>query len=104
VRKLAAAVRADLGAVIERELARIVGPLPYEVVGDNIKQSKASLEIVSSNLVIGGMFSTIQPMLDASGGVMSKEVATGCDEHSTGDRTVRLINPKRSMELLAGWR
>ena len=66
---------ADLGAAFEHELAAIVRPLPYKVVGDDIKQSKASMEIVSSNLVIGSISSTIQPMLDASGGVMSKEVA-----------------------------
>ena len=67
----------DLGAAFERELTAIVRALPYEVVGDDIKQSKASMEIVSSNLVIGSVSSTIQPMLDASGGVMSKEVALG---------------------------
>ena len=66
---------ADLGAAFERALAAIVRPLPYEVVGDDIKQSKASMEIVSANLVVGSISSTIQPMLDASGGVMSKEIA-----------------------------
>lgn len=92
---------ADLGAAFERELAAIVRPLPYEIVQDDIKQAKASTEDVSSNLVIGSISSTIQPMLDASGGEMSKAGATGCDEHSTGERTVRLTYPKRSLELLA---
>ena len=26
-------------------------------------------------------------------------ILTGCDEHVTGDRTVRLINPARTLEL-----
>lgn len=67
---------ADLGAAFERELAAIVQAMPYDVVQDNIKQTKASMEIVSANLITGSIESTMQPMLDASGGEMSKEVAT----------------------------
>jgi hypothetical protein len=36
--------------------------------------------------------------------VLRAPVEAGCDEHATGDRTVRLINPKRSLELLAARR
>jgi len=31
-------------------------------------------------------------------------IEAGCDEHSTGNRTVRLIEPKGSLELLAARR
>jgi hypothetical protein len=31
-------------------------------------------------------------------------IEDGCDEHSTGNRTVRLIKPKCSLELLAARR
>ena len=67
---------ADLGAAFERELAAIVNAMPYEVVQDDIKQTKASMEIVTANLITGQIESTVQPMLDASGGEMSKDVAT----------------------------
>jgi subtilisin family serine protease len=67
----------DLGSAFERELATIVNAMPYDIVQDDIKQTKASMEIVNANLVIGSVESTLQPMLDASGGEMSKDVATG---------------------------
>ncbi len=66
----------DFGATFESELEEIVTEWPYDVVQDNVKQSKASMEIVSRNLVIGQIESTVQPMLDASNGEMSKDVAT----------------------------
>jgi len=31
-------------------------------------------------------------------------IEAGCDEHSTGNRTVRLIKPKHSLDLLAARR
>jgi subtilisin family serine protease len=67
----------DLGAAFERQLAAIVDAMPYDVVQDDIKQTKASMEIVSPSLVTGRIESTLQPMLDASGGEMSKDVAIG---------------------------
>ena len=35
---------------------------------------------------------------------LRKLIEAGCDEPATGDRTVRLISPKRSLELLAARR
>lgn len=66
----------DFGAAFESQLGKLVKDWPYEVVQDNVKQSKASLEIVSKNLIVGQISSTVQPMLDASGGEMSKDIAT----------------------------
>jgi subtilisin family serine protease len=66
----------DFGSDFEAELAKIANAWPYDVVQDNVKQSKASLEIVTKNLIVGRIDSTVQPMLEASGGEMSKDVAT----------------------------
>ena len=61
----------------EREFSEIINTLPYDVVQDDVKQSKASAEIVSENLIIGRIQSALQPMLDESGGEMSKDIALG---------------------------
>ena len=61
----------------EREFSEIVNGLPYDVVQDDVKQAKAGAEIVSENLIIGRIQSALQPMLDESGGEMSKDIALG---------------------------
>lgn len=48
--------------------------LPYPVVGDNLKQAKASAEIVNAALILGGVESQIQPGVDKTG-TISGEVA-----------------------------
>jgi subtilisin family serine protease len=67
---------ANFGDAYERELAKIVNQWPYDVVQNSVKQQKASMEIISKNLMVGQIGSTVQPMLDASGGEMSKDIAT----------------------------
>ena len=67
----------DLNDAYEREFSEIINALPYDVVQDDVKQSKASAEIVSENLIIGRIQSALQPMLDESGGEMSKDIALG---------------------------
>jgi len=66
----------DFGSAYESELKKIVNQWPYDVVQDDVKQQKASMEIVSRNLIVGQIGSTIQPMLDKSDGEMSKDIAT----------------------------
>jgi subtilisin family serine protease len=68
---------ADGAEVFERELEKMVAALPYDVVQDTIKQSKAMAEIVSEALIAGQMESTLQPMLDGSGGELSGDMAMG---------------------------
>ena len=51
--------------------------LPYSIVQDNLKSSKGSAEIISANLVLGGIEARIQPQLDESGGEMSQDIARG---------------------------
>lgn len=60
----------------EHELETLVAALPYEVVQDQVKQTKGMMEIVSANLLVGQVQATVDPMLAATGGEVSKEVAT----------------------------
>ena len=54
-----------------------VESLPYSIVQDNLKGSKGSAEIISKNLVFGGIEARIQPQLDESDGEMSQDLARG---------------------------
>ncbi|MBD3166017.1 S8 family serine peptidase, partial [bacterium] len=69
------------GKAFKKELKRIyaemINPLPYEIVGDELKASKGSSEIVNEALILGMIQSQVQPVLDQSGGEMSKDMATG---------------------------
>ncbi len=56
--------------------AEKINTLPYEIVGDNIKGSKGSAEIVTEALLLGLVESQIQPGLDKTGTV-SGDVAQG---------------------------
>jgi len=53
-----------------------INALPYEIVGDNIKGSKGSAEIVTEQLLIGLVESQVQPGLDKTG-TISGDVAQG---------------------------
>jgi subtilisin family serine protease len=73
----AAASGAPDPEVIKREYAALLGELPYDKVEADLKEAKARYEIYSENLVIGMVESRVQPQLDQSNGVMSKDVAIG---------------------------
>ena len=66
----------DLAAFVGEFLQAKVSNMPYSLVEANLKSSKGSSEIISSALVLGQISSAIQPMLDQSGGEMSREVAS----------------------------
>ncbi len=53
-----------------------IDALPYDVVGDILKHAKASAEIISQPLLLGGVQSRIQPGLDKTG-TISGDVAQG---------------------------
>jgi len=54
-----------------------VSNLPYEVVEANIKQQKGMMEIVSQPLIEGMVQGQVQPQIEASGGVLTKDLALG---------------------------
>ena len=68
---------ANFKANLKAELAKRVESLPYADCEAILKQTKGTSEIISENLVLGGIESTIQPMLDGSNGEMSRDVAEG---------------------------
>lgn len=64
-------------AAFRAELQKIVTPLPFDVVQDNIKQSKGSFEIMNRTLMEGSIEASVQQTLDKSNGEMSKDIALG---------------------------
>ncbi len=56
--------------------AKRIDALPFEIVGDNIKSSKGSAEIVTDQLLIGMVDSQVQPGLDKTG-TISGAIAQG---------------------------
>lgn len=66
---------ADLTPIIKKEYAARVNELPYEIVGDELKSSKARAEMMTANLIIGIAASRMQPVLDENEGIVSKEIA-----------------------------
>jgi hypothetical protein len=66
----------DLGTAFRREFAALVEALPFDVVESQIKSMKGGAEIRSEAFVVGLADSRVQPVLDESGGEMSKGLAT----------------------------
>ena len=64
------AYRQAVAGYIQRELA----PLPYPVIENDIKSSKASAELIGEGMILGRSREVLQPMVDASG-VLSSEFA-----------------------------
>ena len=63
----------QFNATYEVELQKLVAPLEYEVVGDNIKSGKSSMEIGSKNLIEGLIVENIDPA--SKGGELSGDFA-----------------------------
>lgn len=62
------AYRQAVASTIERELA----PLPYPVIENDIKGSKASAELIGEGLILGRVREVLQPMADATGRLSSE--------------------------------
>jgi subtilisin family serine protease len=61
------AYRADVGRVLAADL----DAMPYEVVQNEVREAKASAEIMSEALTLGYVRNVIQPTVDKAGGVSS---------------------------------
>ena len=77
----------DVHQTYRAELKKLVDPLPYEKVQDNIKSSKGGFEMMARNMTIGGLEASVQPVLDKSKGEMSKDIAQGLLQASFSLRT-----------------
>ena len=65
----------ELEPIIKDEYTKHVKDLPYEIVGADLKSSKARAEMFSRNFLEGIVNSRIQPLLDKNDNEMSKDVA-----------------------------
>jgi len=65
----------DIRPVIKKYYTERVNALPYDVVENNLKQSKAGAEIYSMNLILGLIQDKYQKILDEANGEMSKDIA-----------------------------
>jgi subtilisin family serine protease len=63
-------------AAFAKRYAEKVAGLPWETVGDNLKQAKAGAEVSSEALILGNLESAFQPGVDKTGTV-SGDVAQG---------------------------
>jgi subtilisin family serine protease len=63
-------------AAFAKRYAERVAGLPWETVGDNLKQAKAGAEVSSEALILGNLESSLQPGVDKTGTV-SGDVAQG---------------------------
>lgn len=75
-RKIDYASTAAYHAAFARAYAAHINALPYEVVGDVLKSSKASAEIVTESLILGAVESQVQPGVDKTG-TISGDTAQG---------------------------
>lgn len=66
----------DKHAEVARWLQSRVDELPWEQISDNIKSAKGSSEILSRALLLGSIESSIEPVLEQSGGEMSFDIAS----------------------------
>jgi hypothetical protein len=63
-------------AAFEKAYSAEIKPLPWSVVGDSIKQSKSSAEIVNRSLILGSIQASIEPAL-AKAHQLSNDLAWG---------------------------
>jgi subtilisin family serine protease len=70
-----AAKPADFDQALRENLTARLKALPYDVVQDNLKSAKGSMEIMSPTLVQGSIATSLDPA--AAGGTLSQELAEG---------------------------
>jgi subtilisin family serine protease len=68
---------ADMSVAFKAEMKKLLDPLPWDKVQDNIKSGKGSFEMMSKNMTIGGIEAGIQPVLDKSNGELNGGMAMG---------------------------
>jgi len=64
--------RKDVG----RRIAEALKPLPYAVIANEIKEAKASAELIGEALVLGNVRDVLQPVVDKAG-ALSSDLAPG---------------------------
>lgn len=68
---------ADFDDAFAAELQDFVSALPWDKVGDQIKQSRAQSRMMSKDIMIGGIQMQLDPIIAQQNGVISSEIANG---------------------------
>src|SRR6202044_3305690 len=76
ITQLADLSRPDFQQAFEKELQARAEKLPYNIVQDDLKETKGGFEIVSHDLVIGQLQSEVDPVLKKTGEA-SDDIAEG---------------------------
>jgi subtilisin family serine protease len=66
----------EFAAVYQKDYAAELNPLPWEIVGNRIKEAKSSAEIVSPALIVGSIQANVEPAV-AKSHQLSNELAWG---------------------------
>ena len=61
---------------VDERISAALKPMPYPVIANDIKQLKASAELVGESLVLGNVRSVLQPIVDQAGS-LSSDLAPG---------------------------
>jgi len=62
---------------VAKSLRAALDAVPYEVIENDLKQLKASAEIISSSLLVGQIQAMMDPALKQNGGTLSSDMAHG---------------------------
>src|SRR4029077_5898677 len=87
---------ADFDAALTENLGKRLAAMPYDVVQDNLKSVKGGLEVLSQEVMTGGIASSIDPA--AKDGKLRQELAGGLIGAAY---TIQEIVPHRAAILAA---
>jgi subtilisin family serine protease len=76
-RKTAGADQAKFDAAFKQDLRNLVKDLPWETVRETITQGKGRAEMLSKDLVIGGLKGQLDPVVEQSEGKLGNDLAWG---------------------------
>ncbi len=62
---------------VAKSLRAALDAMPYQVIENDLKQQKASAEIISSSLLVGQIQAMLDPALKQNGGTLSSDMAHG---------------------------
>ena len=60
---------------VYRSIRQALDGMPFEIVGNDLKQQKASAEMLSKNMMIGGIQASIDPTVQKNHGTLSSDIA-----------------------------
>jgi len=77
---------------LKGSLERAYGAMPFNVVGDNLKGAKGSLEVLSKNVVVGSFRTSLDP------------AAKNLNNNVPGNMVVAIVNARNTFEHVAPFR